>query len=470
MSIKWLVSFPLGQHGLARLDKESDRDFARRLVQAKQFAEAAAVYEHLLKQEPRDVALLTNLSLVEAKQSHWQPSARYAEQATRLHQKNAKAWYRLGCALAGLGLADKAEACCKQALALDASSAAVLELQRSLADLPTPLSPLHEIYGALINAESPASALPEPLWRRVLSFCREEDLAAVRLACTLLNHAAWKLAPASVTVHAGRKVWRMAHRVPQLQELSVLIRHSRLEEDWKAVYAELFREKPLATVFPTLARLSIQPTVTGLSAKEIKQLVAQQNRDQFDDESHLEEHLAGPPESRLDLAAALGRTPPRLIVHLTNMLVSKTLPSNLYGLSLVGNLHNYTSDHFKVLLRSNLFYLKIVAHALDEAFGHSYGGGDITARICEYFPATLEHLSIKDCSGFEFPTAKLPQGLKYLSVRGLYWQHPNLKVSRAPQEVVSLFDCFLAGIAWLAGHAETRFDNGRRERKGHVQL
>jgi hypothetical protein len=429
MSVKWLVSFPLGQHGLARQEGESDRDFARRLVQAKQWAEAGAVYEHLLRQEPRDVALLTNLSLVEAKQSHWQTSARYAEQATRLDGKNAKAWYRLGSALAGLGLAERAEACCQAALAIEPSSAAVAELQKSLADLPSPLSPLHELYGALINAESSASALSEPLWRRVLSFCAPEDLAAVRLTCTLLNQAAWKLAPASVTVHAGRQLWRLAHRVPHLQELSIVIRYTKLEADYNAVCAEVFRGNPLAAVFPALKRLSIQPTVTGLTPKEIKQLVAQQNRDQFDDENHLEEHLAGPPESRLDLATALGRTPPGLVVRLTNMLLPKALPSNLYGLAVGGNLHSYKSDHFKALVRSNLFYLKVVSHSSEVAFGRAYGGGDITGRICEYFPATLERLTIKDCSGFEFPTAKLPQGLKYLSVRGLYWQQPNLMVT-----------------------------------------
>ncbi len=427
MALKWLVSFPLGQHGLAPTAGEDDRSFARRLVQAKQFAEATSVYEHLLRHERLDAALLTNLSLVEFKQGHLQSSARYAEQATCVDRKNGKAWYRLGCALAALGLADRAEACCVEALAVEPGSSAVLELRKSLSSVATPLPVDHELYGALLNEECPGSILPEALWRKILGKCEVSDHAALRLTCSLFNHVAWKLHSGAVTVHAGGKTWRLAHRLPHLQTLKVLVRHSHIAEDWAVVCAETFKGKPLATVFPALERLSIKPTVTGLSRKEIKEIVAKQDRQEFDDEQHLEQHLAGSQDSRLDLNASLGRCAPRMIVKIENMLMPSAVPCNLYGLYAKGNLRNYSSDHFKVLLRSNLFYLKIISCASEQTLGQSYGGGDISGKICEYFPATLEQLAIKNCSGFEFPTSKLPQGLKYLSVRGLYFQHAHCK-------------------------------------------
>ncbi len=90
---KWLVSFPLAQDALCREEHESERDFARRLMQHKRFSEALVVYDRLLVSDPEDAGLLTNASLAESKIEHmWQSSARHAQKALQIQPNNIKAW------------------------------------------------------------------------------------------------------------------------------------------------------------------------------------------------------------------------------------------------------------------------------------------------------------------------------------------------------------------------------------------
>jgi hypothetical protein len=323
-----------------------------------------------------------------------------------------------------MGLKDRADECCSRALALDPSNAAVVELRTSLKSVPA-LIATHEIFGALLNSDSPASSVPEIVWGRVFGFCGVSDRAALRLTCSLFHHVVWRhLASTSVRVHAAVP-WRLAHRMRHLKELAVVLRHGKIETDWTSVCESLFGGKPISAVFPQLARLSISPSVSGLSRKEIMALIAKLERDTFDDENDLENFMACPDTGRLDLAASLGRASPKMEVRLCNLRPPKAVPGNLHSLRVEGNLAHCTSDDFKGLARSNLFVLR-VADTRDGVVGWS-SGSPIENAFCKFLPATLERLTLKHLPSFVFPCDGWPQGLKRLSVAGLYWKDPHLR-------------------------------------------
>jgi hypothetical protein len=427
MSKKWLVSFPLAEATtVIRNDGESLRDYAKRLVQNKEYEYARFVYLQLLDEAGgSDAGLLTNLSLMESKLGHWQMSARFAEQATRM-ENNVKAWYRLGVALSKIGAKDRAESCCARACEVEGANAAVLALRGIVNALPPP-GPTHEIYGALINIDSSASVLPESLWARIMGLCAESDVPALRLTCTLFQYISWhRLSARSVSVHAARP-WRLAHRMPHLEKLTVVLRQGQIESDWKSVCETTFGGRSVATLFPSLSLLHISPSIAGLNRKELKSIISKLDRDSFENEEELECYISCPADVRLDMTM-LGRVSPKLTLHMHSLLPPSTIPVNLHGLCVSGNLQRCSSDDFRVLVRSNLFVLKVKATPSSEvSFGHDLSGSCIDNKMCQYLPATLERLVLKELPSFVFPIEKLPQGLKHLSVSGLYWKDAHLK-------------------------------------------
>ncbi len=326
-----------------------------------------------------------------------------------------------------MGLKERADECCAKALALDDKNAAVLELKKSLESITVAPVATREIYGGLINSDSPCSVLTDVLWTKILSYCPSSDWASLRLTCSLFHHLFWsQLAPTTLSIHSA-KPWRLSHRLWRLNDLTVVVRHGQIEADWTNVCQILLNGRALSVVFPALAHLRVTPSVSGLSRKEIKALISKLDKDTFEDEEDLEDYIACPEDGRLDLASSLGRCPPKLVVHLNDLRPPKSLPGNLHGLHVEGNLARCTNDDFKAaLVRSNLFELKIKDSRRVGSVTWSNGSG-LENKLCETLPATLERLSLKNLPSFCFPCSNFPQGLKRLSVAGLYWKDPHLR-------------------------------------------
>ena len=424
MPPKWLVSYPLNSSEVPERSKgESDRDYAKKLVQNHCFSDAIKIYTHLLHSQHNDKAVLhTNRSICHFKLGNFVSSAHDAERAILFDPSSVKAYYRLGSALLELGNYRKSREAVNLGLSLEENNLGLLRMYDALREKKD--DPLNVIYGSLLLGDDcPARFLPVNIWRRIFGFCRSMS-ATLKLTCSLFHSVAWSLEEPDQTVHAAKK-FRIAHRLPHLSSLTFLLRYSKIEEDWNEVVSQVFNGKTAVERFPKLQQLKIKPTITGLTKKEIKFLakltIHDEDDDAFYDQDEIERSL-GCPGARLNLQV-LGRVPKRCILFLENMMLPLEMCHGFYGVRVYGDCHRYEDEHFRVLSKTNIMYFKL--HALRRS--EKWDNFGISKKVYGYFPPTLEHLSMKGTSGLHFPDADLPKGLTYISVRDVNFKEPNLK-------------------------------------------
>ena len=427
MNPKWLVSYPLDAGVGAKLSREtgeSDRDFARRLVGNKEYARARSVYDRLLLHTPNEVTLWTNRSVCGFKLRDFNQSARDAQRAALLDPANVKAWFRCAAALKEMGKTSQCLKCLDEALALDAQNSAALSLKQDVEAEPVAWSASQEIYGSL-QAELPLS---ETLLLKIFSLCEDADLKRLRLVCSLFNHLAWKAAPREKELLAC-KPWRLAHRVPHLERLTVLVRHTKVFDDFSVFCAETLQNQPLAALFPHLQQLKLQPTLRGFKNSEILLIVdALHQGEPFENAGAMEEFLgaAGP---SLDLLP-LGNFPAKARLVLLNMFPPLNVASNLFSLRIEGSFKRVGDKQLRVLRKVNLIELELCSDMEHESFlGQQVGGGEISSEGLEHLPPTLERLQLANLSGVEFPFPKplAAAGLKELHVKSLRFMKNHVK-------------------------------------------
>jgi tetratricopeptide (TPR) repeat protein len=124
LTITYSVNYPEGHQGVNPADTTAKLERARGLHFAGELTQAKAIYEEILKTQPRHAEVLNLLGLVAAQDNNMPLAANLMDQAIACDPRNVEAYCNKGTLLKQLRKFDAALACYNQAIEIDGQSAA----------------------------------------------------------------------------------------------------------------------------------------------------------------------------------------------------------------------------------------------------------------------------------------------------------------------------------------------------------